>query len=172
MTDEQLTQLAALCERENYGAVAAEASLMANLFEYKGSKYGSGGSGLYNYVKNGGWFASGKKLGTLKLKKQKSKEEVYKVLVEGKRVLPLYINEHDCIKCGSNRYDITKIVVDGKTITAKNELLNKKNYIKNKTVIYNRYGAVYTFYEFPCSKCDPFGYTAASKKKYDQNNNN
>ncbi|MBE6138370.1 MAG: hypothetical protein E7173_01325 [Firmicutes bacterium] len=172
LTDSQLTQLAALCEMENSGAVAAEASLMANLFEFQGSSYGTGAEGLYNYIKNGGWFSSGAQLGTLQLNSQDSKTIVYEVLVQGKRTLPLYINEHDCIDCGPYGFDVVKISIDGTVITDEQGLLNKNNYIKDKTIIYNRYGAVYAFYTFPCSDCDPFGYTAASKQKYDNMNNN
>lgn len=169
LTDQQLTQIAALCEQENYGAVGIEAELMSNLFELNGSKYGSGGAGLYNYLKNGGWFHSGSQLGNLTLRSNQSKEIVRKVLVEGKRTWPPYINEHDCIDCGAFGYDVVKIVLEnGRVITDHQELLNKKNYVKDKTVIYNRYGSVYTFYGFPCDNCDPFGYTESAKKKYEQ----
>ena len=38
------------------------------------------------------------------------------------------------------------------------------------TVIYNKMGAVYTFYQFPTIKSDPFGYTSSAKKKVDSLN--
>ena len=38
-------------------------------------------------------------------------------------------------------------------------------YVKNKTVMKNRYGATYTFYCFPTSKSDPFGYTSEAKRQ-------
>ena len=90
------------------------------------------------------------------------------VLVNGNRTLPLYVDEHDCISCGSYGFDINKIKVNGKTITDHSWLLNKSNYIKDKTVIYNKYGAVYTFYSFPTSTSDPFGYTTYAKNKVDK----
>ena len=39
-------------------------------------------------------------------------DAVKTVLVLGKRTLPLYVNEHDCIDCGSAGYDIISIVVE------------------------------------------------------------
>ena len=130
LTDEQLKGIARLCQQEQgtpKGA-AAEASLMANLFELNGSKYGQGADGLYNYVKKSGWFynASHYMSQTNSLNKDVY-TAVHEVLILGKRTLPVYINEHDCIDCGSYGFDVVKLLVGDKVITSKNELLNKKN---------------------------------------------
>ena len=47
LTDDELLQIASLCQQEQGSAkgAATEASLMANLYEIKGSSYGS----IYNY---------------------------------------------------------------------------------------------------------------------------
>lgn len=172
LTDNQLRGIARLCQQEQGSAVgaAAEASLMANQFELFGSKYGTGGSGLYNYVAKSGWFYKAEHfMAQTDSLRQDVYTAVYNVLVLGKRTLPLYINEHDCIKCGHG-FDIIKLVIDGSTITDENGLLNKNNYIKNKTTIYNRYSSIYTFYTFPTEHSDPFGYTESAKKKYDSLN--
>ena len=77
------------------------------------------------------------------------------VLVNGNRVLPLYVDEHDCIS-------------DIKSISTGNPK-NRKHYIRGKTIVRNKYKSKWTFWCFPDSKSDPFGYTdeaykAASKK--------
>jgi len=157
-----------LCQREQSSAIgaAAEASLMANRFELYGSKFGSGATGLYNYIRNSGWWASSKNhMDNVSGLTSSVLSAVRDVLVSGKRTLPKYVDEHDCIYCGSYGYDIVKIITDGNIITAKNELVDHSNYIKDRTIIYNKYGAVYTFYTFPTEKSDPFGYTSYAKKE-------
>jgi len=170
LTDSQLRGLAAVCQREQGNSAvgaAAEASLMANLFELRGSNYGTGGAGLYNYVADSGWF--GKARSYMSGNVNVSDEvltAVKKVLVLGNRTLPLYIDEHDCIDCGSYGYNVIKIVTDGKTITDHASLKNHNNYVKDKTVIYNSFGSVYTFYSFPTEVGDPFGYTEIALNQY------
>ena len=60
LTDDQLRQLANVCQQEQGTAkgAAAEASLMANRFELYGSAYGTGETGLLSYVRDSGWFAN------------------------------------------------------------------------------------------------------------------
>jgi len=168
LTESQLKSIAMLCQREQSSAIgaAAEASLMANRFELYGSKFGSGATGLYNYIRNSGWWASSKNhMDNVSGLTSSVLSAVRDVLVSGKRTLPKYVDEHDCIYCGSYGYDIVKIITDGNIITAKNELVDHSNYIKDRTIIYNKYGAVYTFYTFPTEKSDPFGYTSYAKKE-------
>ena len=159
LTNLELKKIAAMCQREqgNVEGVKAEASLMANRYEL----YGSGH--IYNYLTSSKWWASDTRSATEA--SADSIAAVKTVLVLGSRTLPLYVDEHDCIYCGESGYDIIKLVVGDKTITAKGQLRNPDNYDRDKTVIYNRYGAVYTFYTFPTPKSDPFGYTKASYNK-------
>ena len=164
LTDEQLILLTsrAMAEQGTPKGAAAEASLMANLFELQGSKYGVGGEGLYNYVVYGGWFGSSERV--LATNKALATEEAIKavksVLVEGKRTLPKYIDEHDCINCTKNG-DISSITLDGKNVSK----LDKLNYVQHKTIINNIYGATYTFYSFPTESSDPFGYKSKTNKE-------
>ena len=174
LTDTQLRGIARLCQQEQGSATgaAAEASLMANQFELFGSKYGVNGDGLYNYVAKSGWFHKAEYfMSQTDSLRQDVYTAVYNVLVLGKRTLPLYINEHDCIDCGSG-FDIIKLVTDNTIITDEKGLLNRSNYIQDKTTIYNRYSSIYTFYTFPTEYSDPFGYTESAKKKYDSLNGN
>ena len=157
LTDEQLEQIASLAYHEQGTAkgAAAEASLMANLFELKGSSYGSGAEGLYNYVRNSGWFANAEKNMDSKDASPEIVEAVRTVLVDGKRTLPGYIDEHDWIN------DLTSVTNDGKSINK----TDRSAYKQFETVIKNKYEATYTFYSFPDTNSDPFGYTSEENRE-------
>lgn len=173
LTDSQLRGLAKVCQNEQGTVLGAkaEASLMANRFELFGSNYGTDGDGLFNYVANSGWFANSKSTiyDTSNLRSE-ILSAVKEVLVLGNRTLALYVDEHDCIDCGRYGFDVVKIVNNDKIITDSEGLKNHNNYKKNNTIIYNRYGSVYTFYTFPTSSSDPFGYTSYAKNKFDKIN--
>jgi hypothetical protein len=181
LTDSQLKGIAVICQKEQ-GTVTgakAEATLIANRFELFGSSYGTDGTGLYNYVAKSGWWGK-EKTTTSYMQSTKNLQNldsnilatVKQVLVYGDRTaLAPYVDEHDCIYCGKKYgYDITKLITDGRIITDKNQLKNHSNYIKDTTIIYNKYGASYTFYTFPTSTSDPFGYTKTAKEKYNKLN--
>lgn len=155
LTNSQLKYIAAICYREQgtKKGAAAEASLMANLFESsRGDGYGSGGSGLYNYVRNSGWF--GKPSQVKKTAPSGYVTVVSKVLEKGIRTIPEYVDEHDCIS------DITTITLSGLSV----QKSNTSNYKSHKTQIYNVYGAKYYFYNFPGNPSDPFGYLSRNKR--------
>lgn len=176
LTDAQLRGLAMICQREQGTVLGAkaEASLIANRFELFGSNYGTEGTGLYNYVASSGWFGSGASSYMANTSGLRSDilGAVKEVLVLGKRTLDPYVDEHDCIDCGSYGFDIIKIITDGTIITDRSGLKNHKNYTEYVTKIYNRYGAIYTFTTFPTNSSDPFGYTDLAKFKYDSLNSN
>lgn len=158
LTDAQLTEFAnyAYGEQGSADGSAAEISLVANRFEMYGSSSGSGAEGMLNYLKNGGWFASWNG----NVADQASKDAVKKVLTTGQRTLPLYVDEHDCWFCygqcsNGNEGDIC--TVDGNA--SYDYITNRSNYVRDKNIIKNRYGSTYTFYTFPASNSDPFGYT-------------
>lgn len=160
LTETQLLHIANQCAHEQGSATgaAAEASLMANRFELNNKKY----SNIYDYVKNSGWWAhSSSNMSGSPSVSSSVVEAVRQVLVYGNRTLPYYIDEHDCIKCGKT-YDITKATNNGVEINRD----DRSQYISGVTVLYNRYGATYTFYTFPDKHADPFGYTAGAYKKY------
>lgn len=161
LTDAQLRGIASLCQQEQGSAqgAAAEASLMANHLELRHNKaknYPITGTGLYNYVRNSGWFA---KAAYHMDNQGKLRPEVLNavrhVLVDGKRTLPGYVDEHDCFS------DISSATNDGSAISVK----DRSAYVKNKTIMKNRYGSKYTFYCFPTSKSDPFGYTSETRRQ-------
>lgn len=153
LTDSQLTQIARLCVQEqgNLDGIRAEASLMANLLETstnRMAKYGTGGTGLYNFVRNGGWFYKASYFMDNGSCTEAQKKAVREVLVNGKRTLPQYVDEHDCL-------------TDIKSIST-GDVYDRSDYKQNVTVIRNKMGSTYTFYCFPAPGCDPFGYTEAA----------
>lgn len=153
LTDSQLTQIARLCVQEqgNLDGIRAEASLMANLLETSNArraKYGTGGTGLYNFVRNGGWFYKAAHFMDEGHCTAAQKKAVKEVLVNGKRTLPQYVDEHDCL-------------TDIKSIST-GDVYDRSDYKQNVTVIRNKMGSTYTFYCFPAPGCDPFGYTEAA----------
>ena len=154
LTATQLKKLARLCDQEqgSVAGCAAEASLMANLYELVGKSFGS----LYNYVRNGKWFANAPYYMDNGSCTAAELAAVKNVLVNGNRTVPLYIDEHDAFD------DIEYIKVNGKKYTYednKAQVKNKANYIKDKTIIRNNFDSTYTFYCFPAPGADPFGYT-------------
>ena len=155
LTDEQLVKIARLCQQEQ-GTVAgakAEASLMANQLEISESrrkKYGTGVDGLYNWVRNGGWFSRAAHWMDNGSVSDAVLAGVKDVLVNGNRTLPQYVDEHDCLS------DITSI--------STGSVKDKGAYVQGKTVVKNRYGSTWTFWCFPDSTSDPFGYTDTAYK--------
>ena len=181
LTEDQLLQIASLCQAEQGTPIgaAAEASLMANRFELSKGTKGTTGNDLYNYIRNSSWWNDAPGNMDKKNASKKVIERVKSVLVDGKRTLPGYIDEHDCIDCGSYGFDIVKILTGNDVITTSSpiKLKSHSSYIKHKTIIYNKYGSVYTFYSFPTAWSDPFGYTNTENRRkigdfyYDNNGN-
>lgn len=158
LTENQLKQLTAIALHEQGTAkgAAAEASLMANLFELRGSKFGTGADGLENYVRSSGWFANANNhMNDTGIVTDEAYNAVKSVLVDGKRTLPKYIDEHDYLG------DLTSVKTNGTEISVK----DKSNYKQFETQIKNRYGSSYTFYSFPDTNSDPFGYTSEENRK-------
>ncbi|MEE3343253.1 MAG: hypothetical protein VZS44_04095 [Bacilli bacterium] len=163
LSSSDLKSLAFVAYKEQGSAVgaAAEATLMANRYELHGKKYSS----LKSYVRDSGWFAHSKsRIDSPGFVPDAVMSSVKDVLVNGNRTLPLYIDEHDYFG------DISKIVTSGKTYDGYVSKRWRSHYIPNNTVIYNKMGATYTFYVFPTSGSDPFGYTKAAKNKIDSLN--
>lgn len=163
LSDKQIKGLTNMCVREqgsDINAIKFEASLMGNLADLHKKD-------VYTYVRTSGWFGhdtslldsprdsvNGNKITPEMIAAVKD------VLVNGNRTTEA--NEHDCFG------DITKVVnLDNcsKVTSSNNGRCNPSNkaikdrnlYKPGKSVIYNRYGAVYTFLAFPSSTSDPFG---------------
>ena len=190
LTSKDLTALAyvAKCEQGSAKGAAAEASLMANLFELNpkvdGCKDGHC-KDLKTFVRDSNWFAHSKSRidnpGNGKECTGKAsdsiKAAVADVLVNGNRTLPIYVVEHDCWDCDSDNHckdgkkgDICFLTINGKKQSSMSAIKNRGNYKKDQTVITNVMGQIYTFYTFPTPHADPFGYTKEAKKKYDKLN--
>ncbi|MBQ8044174.1 MAG: hypothetical protein IJ272_08545 [Clostridia bacterium] len=161
-TEQQIMGLTAICVAENgssENAIRAEASIMANLFEKNGKKkYGNTTGGFIDYIIKGGWFAKSStkyysdpnaKLNKISSKnREKYIAAVKDVLMNGNRYFPAYVDEHDYIG------DIVSVSNNGVAFDKK----DRSKYKKGVTKIKNTFGATYTFYCFPDSKSDPFGY--------------
>lgn len=150
LTETQIKKIARLCVQEqgSVAGVKAEASLMANQLEtssYRQNKYGTNGQGLYNWVRDGKWFYRAAYYMDNGSAGNKYIEAVRDVLVNGNRSLPQYIDEHDCFS-------------DIKSIST-GSIRNRSDYICGKTIVKNKMGSTWTFYTFPSSTSDPFGYT-------------
>lgn len=152
LTATQLKKLARLCNQEqgSVAGCAAEASLMANLYELYGKKKYSS---LSDYVRNGGWFYKAAYYMDNGSCTTAELEAVKDVLVNGNRTVPLYVDEHDCFS------DLTSVTNNGKAISK----TDRSAYKQHVTKIKNRYGSTYTFYCFPAAYSDPFGYTNNSR---------
>lgn len=156
LSDQQVLELTrlCLCEQDSPDGSAAEMSLMCNKFE-KQSKYSS----LHSYVRDVGWWAhaatymqTGGPTGEHRNPSQ-SQINIIRGVLQGKRTLPSYVDEHDCINP-----DILRISTGDKN--------NRANYIKHQTKVYTKYNGnnPWTFYCFPASNSDPFGYTCSTEE--------
>ncbi len=164
LTEAQLTALSNVAQNEQGDPVgaAAEASLMANRFELIGKSFGVGADGLYSYVRNSNWFAYAADAmdSPDEPLDPKVKDAVAKVLIEGKRTLPGYVDEHDCIYCGGSRYDVRVASNNGVSF----DVTDRSQYIPHVTYITNFDSAHYWFYSFPTDHSDPFGYTSQQNR--------
>ena len=142
MTRGQIEQIARLCvqeQGESEAGVKGEASLMANLARKHGRD-------IYDYVRSSGWFSKAAYWMDNGNATSQQVDWVEDVLVNGNATLPPYVDEHDCFS------DIRSI--------STGDVRDRSAYIKDVTVIKNRYGATYTFHCFLHEHSDPFGYTS------------
>ena len=161
LNDQQIKGIANILEHEQPGpeGMQAEASLMANLTD----KHGDDKATVDNLIKQatGGWFAYGKsRFENPGSPSSTAIEAVKSVLVNGRRTVPRYVDEHDCFS------DIRSATNDGKGINKS----NRGEYKQFVTKIKNVYGSSGTFHSFPNSKSDPFYYTSESlRQKWGEN---
>ena len=162
LTEDELKQIASLCAQEQGSTIgaAAEASLMANLFEQRGKSWKT----LYNYVRTSGWWSEAAKYMDRRSCTKEQLAAVRTVLIDGKRTLPKYVNEHDCLEL-----DIAYVTTSGRRI----DKSDKSKFVPHETVLHqdtNRIkgGGSYIFFCFPDPSnpaCDPFGYTSKKLRK-------
>ncbi len=166
LTEEQLKALATVALHEqgagNLEGNAAELSLMANLYERDKD---NGYTSVYDYVKNSPWFGhpsymdsydTGNGNGTVD-ENPKVLELAKIILVQGKRTLPGYVDEHDYLG------DIAYVTNDGASID-KND---PNQYEQFKSIIHQGGsvgGGQWTYYCHPTPESDPFGYTSEERR--------
>lgn len=151
LTPDQIQKIANLCKQEQ-GTVEgakAEASLAANILETQSYYKNKFGSDIYGFMRNSGWFSKAAYYMDNGSASQAYCDGIKAVLVNADRVLPQFVDEHDCFG------DILSATNNGVAINIK----DRSAYQKDVTVIKNRYGATYTFWCFPTTTSDPFGYT-------------
>lgn len=138
----ELVHLTRLCvqeQGESEAGIKGEASLMMNLARKHGRP-------VYEYVLTSGWFSKARYWMQYGSATQEQVDWVADVLINGNATLPPYVDEHDCFS------DIAWISTGA--------VRDRSAYIKDVTVIRNRYGATYTFWGFLHEHSDPFGYTS------------
>lgn len=152
LSNSEAYQIAALCQTEqgtSAKGVAMEASLIANRYQYY-LEHQHGTKSLFAALNDTSTCVGGFFLANLSNLHGEALDDnvkvVKKVICEGKRALPLYINEHDTWPD-----DIAHI--------STGSMYRKSDFVKGETVIYNTYKSTYTFYAWSPAN-DPFGYTS------------
>lgn len=138
-TEAQCEKIAHLLAAEwgsNRSAIAAGASLLANRFELYGKKYGN----VYNYARKSGYFANAPELMDTAITNSKNIAIVKAVLTQGKRTLPAYVDEYECLN------DIKYAKTGKKRVTGKTALAKKSSYTRHKTTVGTSFGKKCTFY--------------------------
>lgn len=165
LTEAQKLGIANIVGHEQPGKTGylAEASLIANRTDISGDDKAT----PENIVETvtSGWFADGKNRynnpGSPDPDAIKAVEEV---IINGKRTLPRYINEHDYFG------DIASVTNNGTSIA---DVKDRSKYKQHVSVIKNHMGSTYTFYEFPNDQSDPFGYIGTeNRSKWGENHYN
>lgn len=143
LSNKELEEITTICMREVGSAdkVADMASFIANRYEL----HNKNSSSIYDYVMHSGWFSIPKTLDTSNVSDD-AVGIVHSVLVDGKRTLPLFIDEMDYTG------DISYVENDGIKFD-KNET---NSYVSLKTIVHNLYGGSYTYYKF-INSTDVFG---------------
>lgn len=156
ISENELIKIARLCKQEqgSLEGSKAEASLAANLLETHSNYANKYGSDIYSFMRNSGWFYKAAYFMDNGSAPKTYVDAIKDVLVNGNRTLPLGVDEHDCLS------DIRSVSNNGVQFDKK----DRSQYQKGVTWIVNTLGSQYTFYCFPSSGSDPFGYTKNNEK--------
>lgn len=157
LSEDKLIKITRLCVQEQgtLKGIKAEASLAANILEtntYYAKKFGND---IYSFMMYSGWFSNASYYMDNGNATDEQVAAIKDVLVFANRTLPQYVDEHDCF------LDIVSVSNYGKPFDKR----DRNKYIKDVTVITNKYGSIYTFYCFPDVKADPFGYIHKPKSE-------
>lgn len=156
LSADKVRKIAALCKQEqgSIEGAKAEATLASNLLRTSKTYSNKFGNDIYSFMRNSGWFYRAAYYMDNGSVDDDYIKAVRSVLVDGKFVFPLGVNEHDC------KRDIKWVKNYGEVV----DKYDNSNYIPNVTRIRNVMGSEYTFYCFPAVGSDPFGYTDSNKK--------
>ncbi len=161
LSKDKLLKITRLCVQEQgtIKGIKAEASLAANILETNTYYIKKFGNDIYSFMRYSGWFSNAQCYMDNGEATKEQIEAINDVLVFANRSLPQYIDEHDCFS------DIVSASNYGKPFNKR----DRSKYIKDVTVITNKYGSIYTFYCFPDIKADPFGYIHKPKSSIEHN---
>lgn len=150
LSKDKLIKVTRLCVQEQgtLKGIKAEASLAANILETNPYYVKKFGNDIYSFMRYSGWFSKSEFFMDNGSATDEQVVAIKDVLVFANRTLPQYVDEHDCF------LDIVSTSNHGKPFDKR----DRSKYIKDTTVITNKYGSIYTFYCFPDIKADPFGY--------------
>ena len=157
LTDKQIKGIANIVLHEQ-GSIAgwyAEASQIANRTDIRGDSYATGANAVKTVTS--GWYAKGKARYAAGTSNATVIEIVKRVFCEGFRTLPRYIDEHDCMS------DISTVKDGDKNVKA-----DKSKWKRHTTIVRNKMGSTYRFYDFPGgykTGVDPFGYTSLAYRQ-------
>ena len=152
LSEDDIWKLAKLCRQEQ-GAddgIRAEMSLILNRYE----AFASADISIVDYVIQSKWWSRASywmNNGTA----SKADFESIKDVLSGNRFFPNNIDEHDCLS------DIKSVSNNGVEFSK----YDRTKYTQGITKIKNTYGSKYTFWCFPDSYSDPFGYTGDIKRR-------
>lgn len=151
LSPSEITKIARLCKQEQGSLIGAkaEASLAANILETNPVYRSRYGNDIYNFMRTSRWFYKAAYYMDRGDASNEIVEGVRDVLVNGNRVLPLFVDEHDGLG------DIVSVTNNGQEISK----LDRASYVQDTTIIKNRMSSTYKFWCFPDSNSDPFGYT-------------
>lgn len=154
LSEDKIHAIANLClqEQGSLEGAKAEASLAANLLETHRSYREKYGDDIYTFMRKSGWWSRAAYWmdnGTASTTYDKA---IRTVLVDGKRTLPPFIDEHDAFA------DITEAMNDAQRFDKR----DRTKYIPDHTFIRNRFGSEYIFWCFPTMNSDPFGYSTTN----------
>ena len=150
LSEKAIIQITKLCVQEQgtLKGIKAEASLAANILETNTYYIKKFGDDIYSFMRYSGWFSNAPYYMDNGEATKEQIDAIRDVLISGNRPLPQYVDEHDCLS------DIVSVSNYGKPFDKR----DRSKYVKDVTVITNKYGSIYTFYCFPDVKADPFGY--------------
>ena len=163
LSDDKILKITRLCiqEQSTLKGIKAEASLAANILETNTYYIKKFGNDIYSFMRYSGWFSNASYYMDNGEATKEQIEAINDVLVFANRTLPQYVDEHDCFS------DIVSVSNYGKPFNK----YDRNKYVKDVTVITNKYGSIYTFYCFPDVKADPFGYIHKPKSSIEYNDN-